>query len=386
MRYRLTVISVVVAALAAALVFALNRSDDSSVERGQPELFPEGSLGIVAAFTATARAGGAALDPTALATPSSTSVPSISTPLPETTSAPAAETTDSGPAETPATSPVLKLSSDEATAGEQISVEMSGAVPGESFEITVGGTTVEVPSSTADSVGTFTIEITISEGVTGDSLELVLVGSESGVTATTINISSEKPTVGVSPEDPEPGESITLSADGFEPGEAVTITVSGEEIGSGIAGQDGSFSMTTGLPELPESADGSQTLSVESAAGSTATTEFSAPAGSAGSGSSGTADEPIGAAGDGKNPINSIGQPENDSPVADDPIPAWLYMVIGTIAGWILVLTVWVYRLDRDREAQFKVLTNVISELVPNQDSESFNDDEVLDDDGTRAA
>ena len=71
MRYRLTIVTVIVGALvAAAVLLTLPSSDDSAVERDQtPTGFYSDGLGIVGALTATVDAGGPALDPTALVTP-----------------------------------------------------------------------------------------------------------------------------------------------------------------------------------------------------------------------------------------------------------------------------------------------------------------------------
>jgi hypothetical protein len=71
MRYRLTIVIVILATSGvAAAVLTLTTGENPSIERdqGQTDIFSPG-LGIMAAFTATAKAGGATLDPTALVTP-----------------------------------------------------------------------------------------------------------------------------------------------------------------------------------------------------------------------------------------------------------------------------------------------------------------------------
>ncbi len=355
MRYRLTIITVIATAVAAAaLVIALNRSDGESPELSQPDLFPDG-LGLVAAFTATAEAGGAALDPTALATPTSTSTAPDRQPTVGSSVGPGSNE-----------SPVVQVSSENAKAGEQLSAEVSGAVPGESFEVTVNGTPVEASVASTDSAGNATFEITLPQGVSGDSVELTVVGSESGETTVQISVSAGEPSIAVRPEDPEPGESITVNAEGFKPGEAVTISVAGEEIGSGIAGQDGSFSMTTGLPDGGQES-GSQPISVEGDAGSVASTELTQPgsAGPAGSGgpSSGA---PTGGS---EQSTGGSATPQDEPAATGTVIPTWVYVVVGAMAGWLAVLTLWVYRLDRDREAQFKFMQGVITELVASRQS-----------------
>lgn len=363
MRYRLTVISVFAAALvAAALVFALNGSDGTPPERTQPELFPDG-LGIVAAFTATAQAGGAALDPTAIATPTSTSTAPEPTPTPQPTVATAVPGTPGRPA--------VKLSSDTAEPGDGITVDVSGAVPGESFEITVGGTPVDASSLPVDATGNTKIEITVPTGVSGDSVEVMLVGSQSGANSTTISVSDGAPNIAVMPEQPGPGESITVSAEGFEPGEAVTISVAGEQVGSGFADQDGNFSMTTGLPELPTAASGPQPLSVNGDAGSVASTDFTVPGQPAPSGSPGSRGAPVGGSGAGEGAPGSGESPQSELSAGVGAMPTWVYIVIGAMAGWTGILTLWVYRLDRDRDAQFKFMQGVITELVSSKEADS---------------
>lgn len=386
MRYRLTFISVVVTALAAAaLVFVLNQGDSSSPEITQPDLFPEGGLGIVAAFTATAQAGGAALDPTALAKPTSTPRSSDATPASTSTASDASATTISS-------SPVIDLSTDEAKTGDQITVSVSGAAAGESFELTIGGVPIETSSSTADATGHIQIEITVPGGVSGDSVELVLNGSVSGSTSATITVSANLASISVSPEQPESGESVTVSAEGFEPGEAVTISVSGKEIGSGFAGQDGSFSMTTGLPELPQSADEPQFLSANGAEGSSASADFVAPDQPAGSGpgSPGAPGGSPGNASDDEELASDLdGLQEGEKAANADALPTWVYIVIGAMAGWIGVLTVWVYRLDRDRESQYRLLRHVISDLVGTREQKhdsSSGEDETDSDGESKAA
>lgn len=382
MRYRLTAISVVVVALAAAsLVFVLNRSDSPSSELTQPDLFPEGGLGLVGAFTATAEAGGAALDPTALAQPTSTSSALLSTPAPTDSTASAA---------TVASSPVLSLSSDSAQTGDQLTVEISGAVPGEAFEISVAGIAIEVSSATADATGSLKIEITVPAGASGESAELVALGSISGANSTMISISNGSASVAVNPEQPEPGESLTVSAEGFEPGEAVTVSVAGEEVGSGIAGQDGSFSMTTGLPELPESESTMQTLSVEGENGSAASAEFIPPVQVGGSGPTGNGGQTAGVTdGGSEQPPITDGQPDSTGGTDDGFLPTWVYIVIGAMIGWIGILTVWVYRLDRDRESQITFLRGVISDLASNNRAElgsESGEDEISATDERRVA
>lgn len=361
MRYRLTIISVIATALAAAgLVFALNQGESSAPELTQPELFPEGGLGLVGAFTATAEARGGALDPTSLARPTSTARPDDATPVPD--------PTVSGSSQ-PATgsSPQINLSPGQASPGDQVTVSITGAESGESFEITIDGVPVETSPRSVDSSGNVQIQIKVPEGLSGDSVELVATGSASGSNSTQISITGNHARVSVDPEQPQADESITVSAEGFKAGESVTISVSGEEIGSGFAGQDGTFSMTTGLPELPAAQDEPQTLSIDGAQGSSANTDFVAPRQSAGPGSSGTGNNPESgqqSAGESTGPGDGAGNSAEAKSPTTGAVPTWVYVLIGVMAGWLGILTVWVYRLDRDRESQYRLLRHVISDLA----------------------
>ncbi len=350
MRYRLTVVSVIAAALAAAgLVFALSQNDDGPSERSQPELFSEG-LGLVGAFTATAEAGGAALDPTAIATPGATS----SGPDPASTS----ERDDQG-ADGNATSPEgAQLSTAVSAEGDRVTIELTGAAPGEAFQVTVDGSPVEAPGATADSSGTAVFELSIPGG-SGNSFELVVTGPELGARSTRIDLPVTQPGIVVNPEMPEPGQSVTIDADGFQPGEKLTITFGGEDLASGIAGQDGSFSMTTGLPDLPVPSSGMDGLRVEGDRGSMATTDFSVPANPSAGG-------PPESVGGGQSA--TVSETPEQEPVVADSIPSWIYIAIGAIAAWLAILTLWVYRLDRDREFQFKFLRRVISDLTSSRE------------------
>ncbi len=369
MRYRLTVVSVFAAALAgAALLFILTRGEDSPPEHNQTELFPDG-LGIVAGFTATARAGGAALDPTAFASPTSTSTAPRSTtspgdtPLPETGDAPI---------------PVVSLSEREVMPGDTVTVQVSGASPGESFELTLGTSSV-VASSIAGADGRIEIEVTVPEGLAAGSMELAYEGATSGTGSIAISVSASDsaPSMVIDPEDPAPGDSITISAENFEPGEPVTVRMSGEIVASGIAGSDGSFSVTTGLPsstEAPGTDGGPQQVSVEGRTGTVADGEIN-PEGpvSAQPTATKTSGSAVGGPQDGSKDARqgdpSLGgdsdeEPSSGADSSGSGLPAWLYLAIGVAAGWLGVLTLWVIHLDGSRDRQVAVLVKEIDRLI----------------------
>lgn len=348
MRYRLTVISIVAVALvAAAVVFGLNRNDDSLPERSQTELFPDG-LGVVGAVTATARAGGGAtIDPTALVTPSST----VETAAP----------TGTAVSENTATPvpPTLRLSSDEVAPGGLVSVEISGASPDENFDLAMG--TTPVGNGMADSSGNAMIEVIAPRDLPPQTIELTFTGAQSSSSAVSITISNDAPMVNVDSAQSDNGESVSIAADNFSPGESITIRISGQPIASGIADNEGSFSVTTGVPESLAANNDAQTLSAEGNGGSVAMTRVNLSQGAA---VQPTATALAGDSGQDAGSVpprqeNGMGEPdagpadEQDSDGGDvslSNLPAWIYFAAGVLVGWLALLTLWVMRLDRSRD------------------------------------
>ena len=343
MRYRFTVISIVAVALvAAAIVFSLNRGNEPRSERSQNELFP-GGLGVVGAFTATARAGGGAtIDPTALVTPSTT-VHAIPTSTAVTGSTPTSA------------APTLRLSSEQVAPGGLISVDVSGAAPGESFELAMSE--LPVGSGTTDSSGSSTVEVVAPRDLSPQTVDLTFTGAESGQGAISITISVNAPLVKAEPSASGSSGSVLVSADNFVPGEAITISVSGQTVASGIADGDGGFSVTTGLPESLLGSGANQTISADGSDGSIAMAPIdlsrealTQPTSTALSGDLGEGSGPPG-----QESLEPAPEPESEQ--RDDAggtslsnLPAWIYFAAGTVVGWLALLTVWVIRIDRSRD------------------------------------
>lgn len=349
LRYRLTVISVVVAALvAAAVVVGLNRDEDRTPEREPNDLF-SGGLGIVGALTATARAGGGgAIDPTALVTPSTMA---DSSPTPSPTTGP---TATESPENTGHIS--IEVPDDDIAPGELISIEISGAAPDESLDLAIseGGSTI---SGVADSNGNALIQVRVPENASGQTIEIALQGSLSGAASTEITVSSIAPLVSVDPSEPAAGESVEITVENFSPGEQITITISGQPVASGVAGSDGSLRITTGIPGLPQSENGSHMVSVEGSTGTAAMTDIAPSQPQTTAPTATTAQSP-----------SAQEQPADASETSADDngenllsgMPAWVYFAAGVLVGWLLLLTVWVIRIDRSRE---RVVASMIAEM-----------------------
>ena len=399
MRYRLTIIAVVVAAIGAAVVMLiLTTGEDPSVERDatSSDVFsPE--LGIVAAFTATARAGGGALDPTALVTPT-TVLAAASPVIPDPTS-----TKEPEPDRKP--EPQLSAPTNPVSAGQSISVRLTGAAPGEQFDNLIKGESAVV-SGIADETGSAVIALTVPIDIPAGTAVISFSGESSGSTSISIQISVVSPSITLSPDSPAAGDSITVVVEGLTPAEAVTVRISGELVGSAISGSDGSFSITTRVPELES---GEHTVSLEDESGEIATAKLMVAAGSE-SGSANPTTTPVatGAIGDGseqtgpdpssetderqtggavqETPGNDQSQGDQPSEVGDQAagadidsatgpdgsgLPPWLYVIIGVFTGWLGLLTVWVIRLDRSRDRRIDALTQGITRLVGSEEADT---------------
>lgn len=392
MRYRLTIVAVIVAAIGATVaLLTLTTGDDPAVERDatSSDVFsPE--LGIVAAFTATARAGGAALDPTALVTPTTelaAASPVISEP-----------TGTNEPEPNPKPEPLLSAPTNPVSAGQSISVRLTGAAPGEQFDILIEGES-SVVSGIADETGTAVIALTVPIGTPAGTAVISFSGESSGSTSISIQISVGSPSITLSPDSPAAGDSLTVDAEGLSLVEVITVRISGELVGSAISGSDGSFSITTRLPELES---GEHNVSLEDGSGEIATAKLMITADSE-SGSANPTATPVatGAIGDGSEPTSTDpnsetderqdggqGQqpPGNDQSRGDQPPDAgdqaaggdadsvigldgsalspWLYVIIGVFTGWLGLLTVWVIQIDRSRDRRIDALTDEIYGLV----------------------
>jgi hypothetical protein len=366
----------IVAGLAAgAVVFAISQGDDPTTEPDQPPTeFFSGGLGIVAAITATAEAGGVALDPTALVSP---------TVLADEVSASAiAVPPTSAPAPTQRPNPTLSTAAGPVSPGETISIRVDGAAPNDQFEISINGEPVSTsgnPTETADPNGTANVLITVPESTSTGTIEIVFSGGQSGTATTSLEISVTAPLVTVDPQSPVAGESVTVSADELTPGMMVTVRIGGQMVGSAVSGNDGSFSITTRVPELEQ---GAHSISLEGQSGQLASSELTiAPdtpvvGGIAQPTASPqvTGQQANGA--DSQDGTNSENQQSADStgPGADDgsstsnslasELPIWLYLVIGAVAGWLGLLTIWVVRLDRRRDSHVDALVQEVARLV----------------------
>ena len=381
MRYRLTVVTVIVAAIvAAAVLIALPKEEDPPIERdqNQTKLVPP-ELGIVGAITATAEAGGTALDPTALVTP---------TTLVDDPSSTSTPTTPQG--ERPG--PLLSTVSGLVAAGDTISIQLTGAAPTELFEILINGESV-LASGSADATGSAVIAGTIPDGLPAGTVAISFSGEISGSTAISIEISVAAPVMTISPDLPAVGDLITISAEGLSPGEAVMIRASGQLIASATTGVDGSFSVTAELPDLEE---GEHSVLMEGEFGETATTDLTVvaplapaiaePTATSSASGAGAADlnpDETGNASGGEpgspggpdqpsqvDQSGDAGEPVKDEDIdpavasADSGLPNWLYVVIGVFAGWLGLLTVWVIRLDRSKDSGNRALALEIAKLV----------------------
>jgi hypothetical protein len=160
------------------------------------------------------------------------------------------------------------MASGPVSAGQPVSIELTGAAPAERFEILINGMSV-LAAGTVDETGSAAFSVAIPEGLPDDMVEISFSGEISGTTSLPIHISRPAPVVTISPESPPAGGSITVSVKGFGPGETITIRISGKIVGSAVTRGNGSFSITTRLPELEQ---GEYDVSLEGGSGEIATT------------------------------------------------------------------------------------------------------------------
>ncbi len=327
----------------AALVIALSQSDDSRPERGQNNLYSDG-LGVVAAFTATARAGGGVtIDPTALATPNSTRIAPTEPMIPD-------------ESEMPVSSPSVRVQQDEVAPGGSMLVSISGAAPNESFDIALK-TVGNVASGETDAAGEATALVNVPNETAPQKTELEFTGSTSGPSSVEITISADAPVVSADPADVRGGETVEITAQNFEPGESITVELSGHPVASGIAGNDGNLSANTALPELQRDQAETLVLSAEGSTGSLAVAPVNVSEGAIAVPS---ATEPV-SSGDSNESSPNVQDGEQmaddhaindlqESSISLSDLPRWLYFAAGAVVGWLAVLTLWVMRLDRHRD------------------------------------
>ncbi len=120
--------------------------------------------------------------------------------------------------------------------------------------------------------GTFIVQITVPDLATGNYLILAEDEDDSDIFATTTFEVVVNTAVNVSPTTGFVGDSITIVGSSFGAGATATIYFDSEEIDTVPIGIDGSF--TTSI-DIPESATGAHTITIEDTAGRSATATIS---------------------------------------------------------------------------------------------------------------
>ncbi len=347
MRTRLLILLVVVAAIAGAAVLVVMFASDSIApqrERSSTDIYSDG-VGLIGALTATAEALGTSLDPTALASSSVVPIAGDVTPL--------------APVPTPTPRIPVLSTSGEALPGANMTVAITGAAPGESFQLLLNGQPLS-SSHASDHSGAAVVEIELPNNLSAGNSNLTFAGQQSGTVSISISITVQEPQVNIRPEDIAGGSTVTLDATDFRPSETITVTIDGEAIGSAVSADDGSFSITTQVPDLP---DGQHAVKFEGDAGSELTQQMEFKAALAGAGQGGAG------AGSGKPDGTGSDAPAGgDAGIDSAGIPSRLYFAAGAFTAWLAVLTLWVIRIDRTRSVSGdKLLARLVTVLERRQ-------------------
>ena len=328
MRTRLFILLLVVAGIAgAAVLVVMFASNSVAPQRDRPttDIYSDG-VGLIGAMTATAEALGTSLDPTALAESSVVPIAGAVTPV--------------APVPTPTPRIPVLATRGEARPGGSMTISITGTAPGETFQLLINGSPVSSPR-TADATGTAVVEIQLQNDIAAGNADLAFTGQQSGTVSISFTVTVPEPQVSIKPEQVSGGSAVTLTAEDFRPSETITVTIDGQVIGSAVSAQDGSFSITTKVPELQ---DGQHQVKFEGDAGSDLTQQMEFKTAPAGTGQGGTGTGTGGPSSPGGDAVTDGGTGNGNSGV-----PSWLYFAAGAFTAWLAVLTLWVIRIDRSR-------------------------------------
>jgi hypothetical protein len=154
--------------------------------------------------------------------------------------------------------PQLNPSSYYLLPGSPFTATGSGFVPGETVNLTLGGTAIG--SALADGMGNVTFASMIFPASTKSSLDLVATGETSlGTVTDTVSVGQYYPYASASNYYVTPGTAVTLTAGGFAPGETVTASNgNATQDSTAVADQYGDVSGLTSVAVASAPVDGMQ--------------------------------------------------------------------------------------------------------------------------------
>jgi large repetitive protein len=133
----------------------------------------------------------------------------------------------------------------------------SGFAPNEMVEITESGALAQ--SAMADSMGSFSVAVTIPASAAGQSRIYSFKGQQSGTMAgATVNVAGASASLSVSRASVAPGGSVSVTGSGFGPNEQVLFTLNGNSAGSARSSETGGVSLAIAVPA---GASGAQIIS-----------------------------------------------------------------------------------------------------------------------------